>query len=465
MIKLSKLQHYWWFLYLCIFASCTSHSLLFIKKPLDFEALAQQHTNSAIAPDSAFIIFAYNNTTDPNDSDLFIAYRQSDKTWGTPKRLAISFEKTDDISPAISRDGKRLYFSSNRINGYGGYDIWVARLDSTGKAYATRNLGAKINTPKDEKYPFISSQRKLYFSSNGHQSKGKLDLFEATRKNRKINVKNLGNTFNSAANEFGLVYLTDTSGYYYSDRKGKLDTVHFVNKTPRFRYFLTIKIVIEDTTTQRDIPLPNSTVDIYEGTFLNKKFLQRFTTDAQGLVRNFPVNPQKEYTIKAGNNVSNIKYLTTEEEYTMTGREADPDDPRYDQTISDIHLEVSIYLKPLLIDTLVMAPIIYYDFKRWDIRPDAAKELDKSVLTFLKNNPTVIVELSYHTDLNNYNFHLSHKRSKSAVDYLISKGVKANRIKVKKCSKTDFKNQHIPSKVTYHKNRCTTIKIIGLTDE
>ena len=464
-IKLQKLKVYSYLpLVLCIAIGCTPYSPLFIKKSLDFETIAQQQTTSAIAPDSSFIIFAYNNTTNPKDSDLFIAYQQADKTWGIPKRLAISFEKTDDISPAISRDGKRLYFSSNRINGYGGYDLWVARLDSTGKAYATRNLGAKINTNKDEKFPFVSSKGKLYFASNGHLGKGKLDLLEATRKHGKIKVRNLGDTFNSKTNDFGLVYLTDTSGYYYTDRKESLDTIHFVNKTPKFRYFLTIKVLAEDSTGQTDIPLPNSTVEIYEGSMVNKKFLQRFTTNAQGLVKDIPVKPQKEYVIKAGNHVNKIKYFTNEEEYSMFGKEADPNESQQGQTISDIRLETSIYLKSVLINTLVMEFIIYYDFDKWDIRPDAAKELDKRVLTFLKNNPNVIVEFGSHTDArgsNSYNFKLSQKRAESAVSYLISKGIKANRIKANGYGKTDLKIKQAPIEATLQVNRRTTIKIIG----
>ena len=467
-IKLQKLKVYSYLpLVLCIAIGCTSYSPLFIKESLDFETITQQQTTSAIAPDSSFIIFAYNNTTNPNDSDLFIAYQQADKTWGIPKRLAISFEKTDDISPAISRDGKRLYFSSNRINGYGGYDLWVARLDSTGKAYATRNLGAKINTNKDEKFPFVNSRGKLYFASNGHLSKGKLDLLEATRRNGKIKVRNLGDTFNSKANDFGLIYLTDTSGYYYTDRKGSLDTIHFVNKTPKFRYFLTIEVLAEDSTSQTDIPLPNSTVEIYEGSMVNKKFLKRLTTDAQGLIKNFPVKPQKEYVIKAGNHVNTIKYFTTEEEYSMFGKEADPNNPHYDQVINHIHLKSQVYLRQESLGCIgLVVPTVLYRFNAQAINTKLAfnqEWLDKMFL-FLKNNPQAIIEIGSHTDERGsaiYNFNLSQKRANTVAHYFITKGISPKRLKAKGYGETDLKIKHAKSEAEHQENCRTTFRVIG----
>ncbi|HAS46481.1 MAG TPA: flagellar motor protein MotB [Microscillaceae bacterium] len=468
--------------YLGIYAHDFKHPTKFQDEATLYEDDIHHDTEHDASPtfahDGSFMIFARsgNQKKGRQTTDLFISRRQPDGTWGEAELLEISSEKAWDASPSISPDGKRLYFSSDRRGGYGGNDIWVANLTSSGRAYNVRNLGSRINTRHSEKFPYVDNQGKLYFSSTGHWGLGGLDLFVATRRDGKIKVKNMGVPFNSASDDFGIIYNTDSTGYFSSNReggKGNDDIYHFIDKTPKtkdFRYFLAIDVATEDTTTNEDIPLAGSKVEVYEGSVGDKKLIHTFTADAKGHIKEFAVQTKKEYVIKAGNTIGTIKYLTNEEEYSMLGREADPDDPKYKKAINDIHLETTIYLQPVLINTNtpVMEAIIYYDLDKWDIRPDAAKELDNKVLTFLKDNPKIIVELGSHTDErgpDNYNLVLSQKRAKSAVDYLISKGIESDRIKAKGYGETDLKIKKATTETEHQENRRTTIKVIGILDE
>lgn len=438
----------------------------------------EHDASPTFARNGSFMIFARsgNKKKGRRTTDLFISRRKADGSWGEAELLEISSDKAWDACPSISPDGKRLYFASDRKGGAGGNDIWMANLTSSGRAFNVRNLGRQINTSHSEKFPYVDNKGKLYFSSTGHWGLGGLDLFVATRRNGKITVENLGVPFNSPADDFGIIYNTDSTGYFSSDReggKGGDDIYHFLDETPKtktFNYFLAIDVAVEDTVTQEDIPLPKSKVEIYEGTIASikkgNKPIHTFTADAKGHIKEFPVKTKTDYVIKAGNSVSKIQYITTEEEYSMLGREADQDDPKYKKAVNDIHLQTTVYLKPVL--GYEFEAIIFYDFARWEIRPDAAKELDERVLTFLKDNPTLIVELGSHTDArgtDQNNLILSQKRAKSAVDYLISKGIDPDRIKAKGYGETDLKIKDAKTEEEHQANRRTTLKVLGIMSE
>lgn len=442
----------------------------------DIHHATEHDASPTFAHNGSFMIFARsgNQKKGRKTTDLFISRRQPDGTWGEAELMEISSDKAWDACPSISPDGKRLYFSSDRKGGAGGNDIWMASLTSSGRAFGVRNLGRQINTSHSEKFPYVDNHGKLYFSSTGHWGLGGLDLFVATRRNGKIQVKNLGVPFNSPADDFGIIYNTDSTGYFSSDReggKGGDDIYHFLDQTPDtkdFRYFLAIDVAAEDTVTQEDIPLPSSKVEIYEGTILNKKLIHTFTADAKGHIKEFAVKPKVEYVIKAGNTISKVQYITKEEAYSMFGREADQEDPKYKKAVNDIHLQTTVYLEPIIPGITEFEAIIFYDFARWEIRSDAAKELDERVLTFLRDNPKLIVELGSHTDArgtDQNNLILSQKRAKSAVDYLISKGVDSERIRAKGYGETDLKIPKATTEEQHQTNRRTTIKVLGILED
>ena len=140
--------------------------------------------------------------------------------WSSPK--ALPFDKGDFVvtEPSISKDGQLLYFTSNMPGGEGGTDIWISKREGDTWG-APQNLGAGVNTAGDERFPYISVNNILYFSSNGHAGFGGLDLFASVQKDghwEKPN--NMMPPVNSSADDFGIIFKDDNSGYFSSNRKG-----------------------------------------------------------------------------------------------------------------------------------------------------------------------------------------------------------------------------------------------------
>lgn len=125
--------------------------------------------------------------------------------------------------PAISADGSTLYFASDQDGGLGGMDIYKSEKDARGKWGPAINLGEKINTAGNEVFPYIGPNEHLYFSSNGHDGLGGLDIYEVVLKNNKVfKIYNIGEPVNSKYDDFGLWLADDEkSGYFSSNRKNK----------------------------------------------------------------------------------------------------------------------------------------------------------------------------------------------------------------------------------------------------
>ena len=141
--------------------------------------------------------------------------------------------------PAINKEGNLIYYTSDRAGGFGGKDIYYSTFID-GKWSKPKNAGNIINTPGDEKFPFVHDDGTLYFSSNGHQGLGGLDIFKAmiNDSGRVINIMNLGLPFNSSADDFGF-YLDSNyhKGFISSDRvngKGSDDIYAFQYETIPF---------------------------------------------------------------------------------------------------------------------------------------------------------------------------------------------------------------------------------------
>ncbi len=121
-----------------------------------------------------------------------------------PQIMRISDPRAWDSTPAFSKNGKTLYFASNRRGGQGGVDLYSATVDARGNWGRVQNMGPEINTRGNEMFPFVALDGRLYFSSDGHPSLGGLDLFVAVRRNGKISIENLGVPMNSSADDFGV---------------------------------------------------------------------------------------------------------------------------------------------------------------------------------------------------------------------------------------------------------------------
>ena len=191
----------------------------------------------AISANGTSIIFAKGNdgkATGYSEVHLFFTRFRNGK-WSEPAPLTINDHEAWDSTPTLSPDGKTLYFSSDRAGGFGGTDIYSAKLNRRGRWVDIRNLGPEINTSGDEMFPFVSEDGSLYFSSTGHPGFGKLDVFRAVRESAHITVENLGKPMNSSADDFGFYEFNLTRGFFTSNRRGGQgddDIYTFINDDP-----------------------------------------------------------------------------------------------------------------------------------------------------------------------------------------------------------------------------------------
>jgi len=441
----------------------------------------------AFAHDGSFVVFARSSSTDDrkggsNEVDIYIS-EKTKEGWSEPEILPYpininkklynegneslkgSKENAWTSCPAISPDGKRLYFASNRSGGYGGIDIWTA--DRTGGKFTNvRNMGKDINTTGNDLFPFISEAGNLYFSSDGHPSIGGLDVFEAVRAKGQITIKNMGVPINSKADDFSFVLdKKDENGFLASNREGGKgdDDIYIVtDKTPDkkiVRYKLTIDIVGIDPTDPKKVetPLGSAKVAFYQGTELNKnKKLQDFITDQQGNIKAFPVELPENYVIIAS---AGADYFKKEIEYTTAGKGISPELLTKYET--DTTLSTKVILEKIAVTDVGYAIEINFDFNKASIRFDASKELDKFVI-FLQENPQIDVELGSHTDAvgdADRNLALSQRRADSTVAYLIKKKINPNRLKAVGYGESKLKEN---TQEANEANRRTEFKITGI---
>lgn len=383
------------------------------------------------SPDGKTMIFAKGNSgrrKGRQDVDLYMStFRRSG--WTEPRPMRLNEPKAWDSSPAFSLDGNAIIFSSNRKGGYGGTDLYMATRTRRGRFSDVRNLGSDINTAGNEMFPHIAVTGDLYFSSNGHPGLGGLDIFVATRRGGEQIVENLGAPVNSSSDDFGIFLYSPTKGFFTSNRiggKGDDDIYTFINSDPDLKivnYYLAGTVYTLDDE-NKEQPLANSYVKIFSAG--ESQPLNEVLTGRDGKFF-FRVYPEEDYRLVA----EKENYLANRNLFSTKGKTVPKEE--LTQLVTNKTFTTKIRLDKIVIDKAIVMENIYYDLDKWDIRDDAARELDKLV-TLLQDNPEIKIELSSHTDSRqtaDYNLELSKKRAQSAVDYIVSKGVNPSRIVAK----------------------------------
>ncbi len=327
--------------------------------------------------------------------------------WGKEKLVNIVANDTIVIAhPAISPDDLTLYFVSDMPGGEGGKDIWKVTRSNKGDDWSKPvNLGPQINTSGDEVFPYVHPDGTLYFSSNGLPGMGGLDIFKATQKEDGTwKVENLEFPINSHADDFGIVFQSDKEkGFFSSSRNLHGDDDIYAFSLPPLKFDIIISVHEEKT----DKPLADVNIKTIssDGLSIDSK------TDKTGTYH-LNLKPNTDYVFIA----SKEGYLNGKERETTKG------------------LEHSRDFKGLILLSSIAKPIelpnIFYDFAKWDLRPESMASLDKLVET-LNDNPNITIELGSHTDSRGgeaENLVLSQKRAQSVVDYLIEKGIAADRL-------------------------------------
>ncbi len=412
---------------------------------------------AAFTPDGNTMIFARGNTGSKKGTlnvDLFIS-RFKNGAWSEPKMISVNDRTAWESSPAFSQDGKTLYFASDRKKGgQGGNDIWKTTLDANGRFSAPQNLGPEINTAGNENFPFVAADGTLYISSDGHPGFGMLDIYRI-EKNKPVN---LGSPINSNADDFAPFMTGENTGLFSSNRaggKGGDDIYSFSKRKPKLVAFSVEGTVNLKEDKKAAAPGANVQVSLRDNT---GKAVKDTVTDAQGRF-SFKLDSAASYSVLAdkGGYISDRKSVVT------AGKT--PSQSQLTEEMTPIRLNTALTLNKIVVGKAFEVKDINYDYDKWDIRPDAAVNLD-SLVMFLNDNPKVTIELSSHTDSRGkdpYNQTLSQKRAESAVAYIVSKGIDQARITAKGYGETKLRNKcknNVKCTEEEHaKNRRTEFKI------
>ena len=333
---------------------------------------------------------------------LFSATKNGD-SWGTPSSLPFNDKSFSNSNPSLSRDGKTLYFSSNRPSSMGGTDIWKVAVNADGTYGEPQNLGNKVNTEGNESFPFIADDNKtLYFASSGKQGFGGLDVYQIDLTNGE--ATNLGKPVNTEKDDFAFTFNESKKiGFLSTNRSGK-DDIFIVNP------ICAVDVLIVVTNAKTGEILANASVSILDD---KKNVIATEMSNAKGEV-SYKVECDRAYVIQASKDgFEGNTFAVTKSK----GPKAKVDAAL--QPIDVIVTETEIILKP-----------IYFEYDKSNITQEGAFELDKLVQV-MKNNDKMVILAKSHTDSrgsDKYNLTLSERRSKSTVQYIISKGIDASRI-------------------------------------
>ena len=331
------------------------------------------------------------------------------RDWSEPKvELEELGDSVTSAHPAISPDGNTLYFVSDMPGGLGENDIWMVTRGQGGSWGKPANLGEQINTPGNELYPFVHNDGSLYFSSDSRVGLGGLDIYKANKdETGSWSLENMKPPINSPEDDFGIVFEADSErGFFSSSRKGRGNDDIFSFVLPPLEFSVTG--VVRDE--RNDQILPGSTVKSVGSDGITVET----NTGDEGTFK-FMLKPGTDYVFIA----SQPGYLNGKERESTRGMDQSKE------------FEVTIYLAS--ITQVIELPNIFYDFAKWDLRPESMVSLDNLVET-LDDNPNVTIELMSHTDSRGTpadNLELSQKRAQSVVDYLISKGIQPDRLKAR----------------------------------
>ncbi len=359
-------------------------------------------------------------------NNLYKATKSGD-TWGNITPLPFNTKEFSYSNPSLSADGKTLYFSSNMTGSLGGVDIWKTSVNNDGSFGSPENLGKKVNTEGNESFPFIADDNAtLYFASSGKQGLGGLDMYQIDL-SKGTEATNLGEPVNSKKDDFAFSFnKTANMGFVSSNRNGN-DDIFGVNP------ICAVNVITVVTNAKTGAILSNAKVSILDD---KKNIITTETSNENGEVK-YKVECDKAYTILAskdgfeGNSFAVAKSKGPEVKVNAAL-----------QPIDVIVTATEILLKP-----------IYFEFNKSNITQEGAFELDKLVQV-MKNNDKLVIMAKSHTDnrgSDTYNMSLSDRRAKSTVQYIISKGIPADKISGKgygesepkvACAETCTEEQH-----------------------
>lgn len=329
------------------------------------------------------------------------------KSWKDIEPVPFNSKDYTVSNPAVTPDGKTLYFASDMPGSVGDMDIWRVDLNEDGTYGTPENLGAIVNTEGRESFPFISEDGKLIFASNAHKGFGGLDLYMYDLSDPNAAVRNIGDPINTAKDDFHLSFYPDKGiGFVSTNRVGRDDIY-------KVRPVCVTEMVITVTDVKTGAILKNAEVAILD---YDKNVIETRFTDAYGIVR-YDTDCNKVFALQ----VAAEGYESRDVELQKWGNGKYP---------------IDVALRPIemiVINDRIVLGDIYFEFDKFNITQQGAFELNKLV-QILQRNPGMMIKIESHTDNKGsdaYNLKLSDQRARSTMQYLVSKGINAVRLEAR----------------------------------
>ena len=398
--------------------------------------------------------------------DIYTA-RKVGQNWGEPELIELKPKDGKEVftvgHPAIDDKESMMIFAGDIPGGQGGRDLWLTTYDSRTKKWsAPQNLGPEINTADDEMFPFLHDNGNLYFASDGHPGMGGLDMFvaEKTEDMKWGNVQNLKAPLNSVNHDYGIIFNgEEDQGFFTSGRAGGTGQENIWSfKMPPLVFALQGNVYDKETM----VPIPEATVKVVGS---DGASFEASTDDNGGF--NFEetgtdryIKPEVTYSME----VSKQDYLVAKDQISTVGVT--------ESTTFVKEFFITYVAKP---DEIEFPEVRYaYDRAELQVTEEVNSEdsLDFLYQT-LVDNPTIIIELQAHTDSrggDKYNLDLSQRRAQACVDYLISKGIPAERMVARgygesKLRITDSQinamKTNAEKEAAHQKNRRTTFAVLS----
>ncbi|MHC2990592.1 membrane protein [Pontibacter sp. HJ8] len=376
---------------------------------------------ATISGDGKSLVFTSCNRPDSQgDCDLYISFRTGTE-WSKPKNMGnVVNSKAWDSQPSLSADGRTLYFTSTRGGGIGKEDIWMTNLNEDGSWQKPVNMGEPVNSKGRDMAPFIHvSGATLYLVSDGHLGMGGLDIFMTSQGKGKnwTQPENMGYPLNTYADEGSMFISANNQKGYYSRQEmteaGALTIQLYELDVPENWRSKVSSTYAQGRVFHADTKKPLGAV------------VQLYDVSTDSLMQQ--VNSDKisgEYTVVLSEGRQYALYVSATD-FLMNSLSFDYTSPK---SLSPVALDV--YLKPVKSGAAIVLNNLFFDTGKYELERKSKTELDK-LITFMRQNPTVRIEISGHTDnvgSDQANKLLSQRRAKSVADYLSSHSVRKERI-------------------------------------
>ena len=352
---------------------------------------------------------------------LFQATVSSPGVWTNIHELPFSDSSYDVGHPALSRDGKKLYFTSNMPGTLGDTDIFVVDIKNDGSFGLPKNMGSKVNSEHKEMFPYVDQDNILFYSSNRpDEGYGGLDIYAVKiYENADISDRiHLEPPINSIKDDFNYIFnQTKKEGYFSSNRGNDTynDDIYFFTETRPllFDCYQEISGQVVDAQTKKAIPF--ATVILKDA---NGADIEKITTEKDG-----------KFSFNQAVCDTGYELLGEKRHYSKELKKFNTSSTHEGKTTMNIELSDSFIVKRRG-KQMLNIDVINFDFNKSHIRPDAANQLDR-VINTMTRYPNMVIELGTHTDARGkdlYNLVLSNKRAKSVIAYVVGHGISSDRI-------------------------------------